>query len=163
MESKSFATLLILIFILTCCMSATAFAGPKPVIQADSTYYDINTGLYVLNGNVYVQVKNRTITANQARVSVGSLEVWGSGGVTVCQDDIQFSGDSVYVYGAQDRAVVDGGVSFSRTGLSITADKAEFNWRSKVGVFSGNVTVNQSGNLWTTDSLTYNVETNSIL
>ncbi|MBP2645753.1 MAG: OstA family protein [Firmicutes bacterium] len=117
----------------------------------------------MLSGNVYLQVKNRIITANQAKVSVGSLEVWGSGGVTVTQDDICFTGDSVYVYGAQDRAEIDGGVSFSRTGLVITANKAEFNWRSKIGTFSGNVTVNQNGNVWTTNSLQYNVETNTIL
>jgi lipopolysaccharide export system protein LptA len=91
------------------------------------------------------------------------LEVWGSGGVTVTQGDIYFTGDSVYVYGMQDRAKIDGGVTFTRTGLSVTADQAEFNWRSKIGVFTGNVKINQNGTTWTTDKLTYNVATNTIV
>ncbi|MBP2659902.1 MAG: OstA family protein, partial [Firmicutes bacterium] len=83
--------------------TATTLAA-KPTITADQQYFDINTGLYVLNGNVYIQVKNRVITADQAKVNMGSLEVWGSGNITVKQDDILFTADSVYVYGAQDRA-----------------------------------------------------------
>jgi lipopolysaccharide assembly outer membrane protein LptD (OstA) len=159
LKAKTIVVSLLMLLYLT----PAALAGPKPIIQADTKYFDINTGLYVLKGNVYLQVKNRIVTANQARVSVGSLEVWGSGDVTVTQDDIRFTGDSVYVYGADNRATVNGGVSFSRSGLDITADTAEFNWRSKIGVFSGNVTVTQNGNTWTTNYLSYNVETNSIL
>ncbi|MBP2653841.1 MAG: OstA family protein [Firmicutes bacterium] len=159
MKSKT----IVIVLLLFLCLTGTVWAGPKPIIQSDTKYFDINTGLYVLKGNVYLQVKNRIITADQARVSVGSLEVWGSGNVTVTQDDIRFTGDSVYVYGAENRATVNGGVSFSRTGLNITADTADFNWRSKIGTFSGNVTVTQDGNTWTTDYLSYNVETNSIL
>jgi lipopolysaccharide export system protein LptA len=155
-------TLLILMLVLLV-LTSTAFAAPKPVIKADKTYFDINTGLYVLKGNVYIEVRNRIITANLAKVSVGSLEVWGSGGVTVTQDDITFTGESVYVYGTQDRAQIDGGITFNRTGLSIIADKAEFNWRTKIGMFTGNVKVTQDGNSWTADTVNYNVDTNTIL
>ncbi|MDR3592426.1 MAG: LptA/OstA family protein [Negativicutes bacterium] len=155
---------ILLIFLLALLvLSSTTFAASKPVIRADKTYFDINTGLYVLKGNVYIEVRNRIITADMAKVSVGSLEVWGSGGVVVTQDDITFTGDSVYVYGSQDKAQIDGGVTFTRTGLSITADRAEFNWRSKLGVFSGNVKITQDGNARTADTVTYNVDTNSIL
>lgn len=145
-------------------LTGTVCAAPaKPIIKADKTYFDINTGLYVLKGNVVIEARGRVITAGMARVSIASLEVWGSGGVTVTQGDIYFTGDSVYVYGMQDRAKIDGGVTFTRTGLSVTADQAEFNWRSKIGVFTGNVKINQNGTTWTTDKLTYNVATNTIV
>ena len=155
---------IMLIALLACFIfTGTALAAPKPIIRADKQYFDVNTGLYVLKGNCYVEVRNRIITCGEARVSIGTLEVWGFGGVTLTQGDITFTGDSVYIYGAQDRAKIDGGVAFSRTGLAVTADRADFNWRSKVGVFNGNVKVTQGDTTWTADSLTYNVETNTIL
>lgn len=145
-------------------LTGIACAAPaKPVIKADKTYFDVNTGLYVLKGNVYIEARGRVITAGMARVSIASLEVWGSEGVTVTQGDIYFTGDSVYVYGMKDRAKIDGGVTFNRTGLAVTADQAEFNWRSKVGVFTGNVTITRDDNTWTTDRLVYNVDTNTII
>lgn len=159
MRQKMLLIILLILFV----FSGTALAGPKPIIKADTTYFDINTGLYILKGNVYIEVKNRIITAQMAKVSIASLEVWGSGGVTVNQGDISFTGDSVYVFGTKDHANIDGGVTFRRTGLTITADRAEFNWKTKIGVFSGNVCLTKDGVTYTADTLTYNVETNTIL
>lgn len=158
MKPKIILIALLTLFLLPGIVCASA----KPIITADKTYFDVDSGLYVLKGNVYVEARGRIITAGMAKVSVGSLEVWGYGGVTVTQGDISFTGDSVYVYGAKDTAKIDGGVSFSRTGLTVTADQAEFNWRSKIGVFSGNVTVTQDGGTWTADRAVYNVATNVI-
>ena len=149
----------LLVFLL---LTSTAFAA-KPVITADRTYFDVNTGLYVLQGNVYIEVRNRIITAGQAKVNLASLEVWGAGGITVKQDDIYFTGDSVYVYGTKNRAEIDGGVKFSRTGLSITADKVDFSWDTRLASFTGNVRVSQGANEWTADSISYNVDSNSFL
>ncbi|MDR7867240.1 MAG: LptA/OstA family protein [Sporomusaceae bacterium] len=160
MKRKTLLVTLLALFLLT----GIACAAPaKPIIKADKTYFDINTGLYVLKGNVYIEVKDRIITAGMARVSVASLEVWGTEGVTVTQGDICFTGHDVYVFGMQDKAKIDGGVTFKRTGLSITADRVEFNWNSKLGVFSGNVRVTQNDATWTADRVTYNVETNTIV
>jgi lipopolysaccharide export system protein LptA len=161
MKPKFSALILLLAFCVI--VAGTSLVSANPIIRADQTYFDINTGLYILKGNVYIEVKDRIITAGMARVSVSSLEVWGSGGIKVTQGDISFTGDSVYVYGSQDTAKIDGGVNFSRTGLSIHANKAEFNWKTKVGVFTGNVTITQNGRSWTTDSVRYNVQTNSIV
>lgn len=156
--------ILFISLLMFCLLTGLAVAAPaKPIITADKTYFDINTGLYVLKGNVYIEARGRIITAGIARVSISSLEVWGSGGVTVTQGDIYFTGDSVYVYGMQDRAVIDGGVTFKRTGLAISADKAEFNWKSKLGVFSGNVNITQGDQSWKADTLNYNVDTNTII
>lgn len=158
---KKKLTILSLI-VLTICLISTA-AAAKPIIRADAQYLDPSTGLYILKGNVYIEVGNRIITADQAKVDMTSLEVWGSGGINLTQDDINFTGDSVYVYGTKHHAVIDGGVRFSRTDLQITADKVDFNWHNKIATFSGNVSVVQNSNAWTADTVIYNVETNTIL
>lgn len=147
---------LLLIFLM---FAGTAAAAPKPVIRADKTYYDVNTGLYVLNGNVFIQVRDRIITAGQAKVSLGSLEVWGAGGITLAQGDIYLTADSVHVLGTQNKALLDGGVTFTRTGLAIAAERADFDWKSKVGVFRGNVRITQDDGSWQASAVTYNVAT----
>lgn len=158
MKTKIFIfTLLVMLLFTTTTLAA------KPIITADKQYFDINTGLYVLNGNVYIEVKNRIITANQAKVNVGSLEVWGSGGITVRQEDLFFTADSVYVYGAQDRAIVEGNVDFSRTNLRVTANHVDYNWRDKIATFSGNVQINQNGNSRSTDNIQYNIVADTFL
>jgi lipopolysaccharide export system protein LptA len=141
----------------------TATVAAKPVITADSTYFDINTGQYILSGNVHIEVGSRVITAGNAKVSMISKEVWGSDGVTVTQGDIYFTGNTVYVNGNQNTAQIDGGVSFSRNDLQITANNVEYNWRTKLASFNGNVQVTQNGNTWTTNTLTYDLRANTIL
>ncbi|MDF2636701.1 MAG: lptD 1 [Pelosinus sp.] len=156
--NRIFLSTLLVIILLTGIASAA-----KPVVTADRTYFDINTGLYVLNGNVYIEVSNRVITAGQAKVNPASLEVWASGGISVKQRDIYFTGDSVHVYGTKDQARIDGGVNLSRNGLSISADGVDFNWRTRVAVFGGNVRVTEAGTNWSADSVRYNVDSNCFL
>lgn len=158
MKTKIFIFTLLVMLLFT-----TSTLAAKPIITADQQYFDVNTGLYVLNGNVYIEVKNRIITANQAKVNMASLEVWGSGGITVTQDDISFTADNVYVYGTQDRATVDGNVNFSRTNLNVTSNQVDYNWRDKTATFKGNVQVTQNGNSFSTESIKYNIPTNTFL
>lgn len=158
MKAKIFILTLSVLLVFT----ITALAA-APIIRADQQYFDVNTGLYVLTGNVYIEVKNRIITAGQAKVSMGSLEVWGAGGITVNQDDISFTGDNVYIYGAQDQASVEGNVTFSRTNLKVTANRVNFNWRDKNATFNGKVQVTQNDTSFTADSVRYNVESNTFL
>lgn len=150
-----------LLVILLC--TATALAGKAPVIKADQQYLDINTGCYMLKGNVLIETNNRIITAGQAKVSIATLEVWGSGGITVTQDDTYFTGDNVYVYGSENRATIDGNINFSRTNIKISASQVNFNWQDKIAAFTGNVQVTQNGQSYTVDSLRYNLATNEIL
>ena len=156
------AKILILTLLGVLLFSATALAA-RPIIRADHRHFDIHTGLYMLNGNVYLEVKNRIITAGEAKVNMASLEVWGSGGITVTQDDINFTGDSIYVHGSSDQATIEGNINFSRTNIKITADRVEYNWRDKNAVFSGNVQITQDDNSFSADSIKYNIETNTIL
>jgi len=159
MKNKILAFTLLVILLCT----ATALAGKAPIVRADEQYLDINTGYYMLNGNVYIEGNNRIITAGQAKVSMASAEVWGSGGITVTQDDIYFTGDNVYVYGKQSRASIEGNISFSRTNIKITASQVNFSWQDKIAVFTGNVQVTQNNQSYTVDSLRYNLTTNEIL
>lgn len=150
-----------LTLILFFALSASA-ASEKPIIKADTTYYDNNTGLYVLKGNVYIEVNHRITTAGQARVSPGTMEIWGAGGVSLVQDDIEVKADSVHVISSASRAIIEGNVVFRRPGLSIEADKVEFNWSTRLSQFTGNVRVNQNGKSWAADSVTYNIDANTL-
>lgn len=135
----------------------------KPIITSDTNYFDINTGQYVLKGNVYIETGSRIITAGQARVDMTSLEVWAQDGVTVRQDNLTFHGQNVYVAGADKTATITGGVDLSRDGLLITADSVKYNWDNKIAEFTGNVNVNNNGNSYTCSYVSYDMVNNKIL
>lgn len=150
--------ILVLLFTLICSVCSAA----RPNVTADDSYFDPNRGQYILTGNVVITIGNRTITADSARFSPITMEVWGDSAVTLTQDDIYFTGGSVYVNGSARTAYIYGGANFSRSGLAITSDSASFNWRSKIATFDGNVTINQNGNTWTTSYQEYDVRSNTL-
>ncbi len=156
---KRIVALLLLLVLLP---AAGAFAA-KPVIRSDQQYLDPTTGLYVLKGNVYIETGNRIITAGEARVDMAGMEVWGNGGITLKQDDINFSGDSVYVYGTKKQADISGKIRFSRNGLSIESDEATYNWKTKQAVFTGNVVIRRNDSVTRVDRAVYNVISNVFL
>ena len=160
MKLKIFIAIRILAIASVIAVATGLTEAAKPVITADSTYFDASTGLYVLDGNVRVEVRNRIMTAAHAKVSLSSMEVWGTGGVTFQKGQYYFSGGSVYVYGRKNYAKIDGGVDFSLPNLHITADRAEYNWETSVGIFRGNVHVTQNGESWTSDTVVYNIDKN---
>ena len=157
---KKIVLFIIFSFLFTC--PAGSVAAAKPVITADTTYYDTNTGLYVLKGHVRIEVGSRVITAGQAKVSLGSLEIWGSDGITLTQDNIHLTAGSVYVYGTRNKAELVGGVTLSQPHITITADAAEFNWRTKLAKFTSNVHITQGDNTWSAASITYNIKTSEL-
>lgn len=142
--------------------SAEPAVAAKPVITADTTYYDTDTGLYMLKGNVRVEVGSRVITAGQAKVSLSSLEVWGSDNITFTQDDIVLTAGSVYAYGSQNKAMLSGGVTLSQPHITITSNTADFNWRTKLAIFTGNVQITQGNDTWSAASVTYNSKTGTL-
>ncbi len=144
-----------------CLGLAAPVQAAKPVIKSDNSYFDFVRGVYVLKGNVSVEVNNRLITAGEAQVSAVSLEVWGTGGITLAQDDIRFSGDSVYVNGSRHNAAISGGVNFRRGSLSITADQADYNWRTKEGTFRSNVRIDDNGSIIAAACVSYDIATNT--
>ncbi|MDR3564159.1 MAG: LptA/OstA family protein [Negativicutes bacterium] len=151
----------LLFIVMLTCLSFAAAVQAAPVIKSDSSSFDVTQGMYILKGNVSVEVGNRLITAGEARVKVLSLEVWGEGGITLTQGDIIFTGDSVYVNGLKDTALIKKNITFKRGDTNITADEAEFNWRTKQGVFRNNVIIDDGGKHIETNSLVYNVAENT--
>lgn len=141
---------------LTTLLTNIAFAA-MPLITADKQYFDVDSGLHILSGNVHIEHNGRIITAGEAKTNL--VEIWGSGGVTFTQDDLYFTGNTVYVFFPSHQAQISDGVSLSCTGLKITADKVDFNWDTKIATFSGNVNILQNGNSWTADNAKYNVLT----
>lgn len=156
MKIKTLISCLLMVMLL----AVPSFAA-MPSIHADHQYFDISTGLHTLSGNVSIAHNGRTITAGEAKTNL--LEVWASGGITLVQDDIYFTGSDLYASFTQNQVQITGGVNFSRSGLTITANQGDFNWKSKVAVFSGNVAVTQNGNTWTADSVSYHVIDNTFL
>lgn len=148
---------LILIFFAVFMLLASTCLAAKPIIESDSNYFDVNTGKYYLEGNVYVKTGRREITADKAQVSVTSLEVWAQGNIKLIQDGILFTGQDLYVVGRRSTAYIKGGIDFERDGLSITADAGEFNWDTKVAVFNGNVKMTNGDETSTTDTLSYDM------
>jgi lipopolysaccharide export system protein LptA len=114
-------------------------------------------GSIYIKGNVRIEVGSRVITAGQAKASLSSLEVWSSNGITLTQDDIVLTAGSVYVYGTRNTAALSGDVKLSQPHITITADTADFNWRTKLATFTDNVQVTQGNDTWSAASVTYNV------
>jgi len=152
MKSKIFYSFIILTILLT----NIAFAA-MPIITADKQYFNVDSGLHILSGNVHIEHNGRTITAGEAKTNL--VEIWGSGGVNFVQDDLYFTGNAVYVFFPSHQAQIRDKVSLSCAGLKITADKVDFNWDTKIATFSGNVSILQNGNSWTAGNANYNVIT----
>lgn len=134
-------------------------------VTSDSKYFDISSGCFVLEGNVLVKTDTRTIGADKARVSLVSKEVWANGNVFVeeVNDNIYFSGGSVYASDDTKTAVIKGNAIFKRPDITIQAEKCSFNWKTKLAEFEGLVEVKQNGKNDLYDAITYNVIENKIV
>lgn len=128
MRRKYLYHLLVVLMILLC--PSLVSAGPLAV-QADSTYYDTDTGLYMLDGNVTVRVKDAEIQAPMARVSLATMEVFAEGGIRITQGDAVFCGDSVFLNARERQAFIEGNIVIEDNGLLINCSKADFNWKTK--------------------------------
>jgi len=152
-----FQWLLILVVMLS---SSLAWAS-VPDVSADRTYYDINTGFYMLEGNVVVHVKNVEIQAPAARVSLATMEVYAEGGIYVFHGGTSFSGDSVYINGRERHAYIDGNIRMEDNGMTITGSRADFNWRTKDVVLSDVTITDGSGQRYAAKAV-YNVRSKSL-
>ena len=144
-------------------LAETTHANSNYTVTSDSRYFDPAKGLYFLSGNVYVSAKGRSVTANEATFDPTSLQVWAKGNVTFKQSNITMTGDSVYVIATQRRAEVSGNLHFIQGGVSITGNSGDYNWKSKIATFKGNVVVNNNGQINNYDYIQYNVVENRFL
>lgn len=120
--------------------------GNEVVIQSDTRTFDILKGVYDLNGNVFVQLpardKTLTIKGDRTTVHLYKMEVHGKGNITLIYDDLDFRCDAVDVYHKNRTAYVIGNMNFQHGKTKISADKGNFNWKTKLASFEGNVIVN---------------------
>ena len=155
----------ILMAILLMSFASTSFAAVNnKYFRADKQYYDVETGQYVISGNIMINVENGLIAGEKAQVKLSTLEFWGTGGWMLKQYDVTFKGESAYVVFGKDVAMIEGGADFQRSDLQITSDKVDYNWKTKVAVFKGNVKVIQPGLIpMGYDLVKYNVETKEFI
>ena len=157
---KQFRIMLVVMLVLLALASTSFAAVNNKYFRADKQYFDIETGQYVVSGNIVINVEDGCIAGEKAQVKLSTLEFWGTGGWLLKQYDVTFKGESAYVVFGKDIAMIEGGANFQRIGLQITSDKVDYNWKSKVAVFKGNVKLIQPGlAVVSTDSIKYNVET----
>lgn len=157
---KRFRIMFVVLLVLSLLASTCFAAVNNKYFRADKQYFDIETGQYVISGNIVINVDNGFIAGEKAQVKLSTLEFWGTGGWLLKQYDVTFKGESAYVVLNKDIALIEGGADFQRTDLQITSTKVDYNWKSKIATFKGNVKVIQPGlAIVSSDSIKYNVET----
>jgi lipopolysaccharide assembly outer membrane protein LptD (OstA) len=76
------------------------------------------------------------------------------------QEDVTFRGERVYVVLDNNAAMIEGGTDFQRPNLQITSDRVDYNWKTRIAEFKGNVKVIREGGLLELlDPVKYNVKT----
>ncbi len=153
--------ILLLTAFLIFCISSTAFAAVNnKFFRADKQTFDPETGLYTITGNIVINVGSGTIMGDKAQVKLSTLEFFGTGGWLLKQEGVTFRGERVYVVFNKSVAMIEGGGDFQRDNLRIIADQVDYNWKTKVADFRGNVKVIQTGVVSEmSNSIKYNVET----
>lgn len=140
-----------LIMLLICLFPARSFAD-MPKIEAGEQYFDVFKGYFVLRDKVRVEINNHghsaIITADEAKVNVPSQKCWAEGNVYLTHDNETFSCDNAYLQWKTKTAEVVGNVKFnSKKVMSVTAEKAVFNWSDKIVDFYDNIQIKGEKNL----------------
>ncbi len=166
-----------LIVLMLVLFPARSFAD-MPKIEAGEQYFDVFKGYFVLKDKVRVEINNHghsaIITADEAKVNVPSQKCWAEGNVNLVHNNETFSCNTAYLQWKTKTAEVVGNVKFnSKKVMSVTAEKAIFNWGDKIVDFYDNVKVKGEKNLQLEDGLKikkktyshvrYNVIENKIL
>ena len=140
-----------LIMLLICLFPARSFAD-MPKIEAGQQYFDVLKGYFVLKDKVRVEINNHghraIITADEAKVNVPAKKCWAEGKVNLTHNNETFSCDSAYLQWETKTAEVVGNLKFnSKKVMSVTAEKAIFNWGDKIVDFYDNVKIKAEKNL----------------
>ena len=118
----------------------------EPTIKSDKRTFNPLTGVYDLQGHVFVQFPAQdtmlTITGDNTKVYLYSMEVHGQGNITLSFGKMSFKCDKVDVYHYDRTAYVEGNCNFQDNGMVITSDKGSYCWKTKIADFQGNVKVN---------------------
>lgn len=135
---------IILAFVFTLLMlPAVCFADFT--VSSNAKEFNIITEVYNLTGNVVVQFpaqgSTMTITGDKAIVQMYQQELHGDGNITLAWNGLKFACDKVDVYHTQRTAYLKDRLVFDANGHHITSDQGQYNWQTKIAVFSGNVIV----------------------
>lgn len=154
-----------LIIILILCLFATicsAADNNAPIINAKNKKFNVFTATYILDGNVYIQHKTRSVTADYAEYSLMTQQVKARGNIVFNDGDFSASCQSLVAYINEENVDLIDNVTFKQHKLKITAQTANFNWQSKISIFKGDVKINNNGKRNNSRLAIYNVLTNDL-
>lgn len=156
---KRFGLACLVVLVLISMVSVGSAEVKHKYFRADKQVYDVENDVYLVSGNIVIPVDNGSISGDKAKVKLSTMEFWGTGGWILKQFDVTFKGASAYVMFNKDAVQVEGGCDFQRPGLQIVSEKADYNWKTKVASFIGNLKITEEGRTWTAETVRYNVET----
>lgn len=109
------------------------------VITSDARHFNPLTGIYDLNGHVYVKFpvhgESLQVQADTAQVKLYSQEVRAQGNITLQFGTILFRCKETYVPIKNRLANVQGNIFFKHEYTEIKADSAVYNWKTKIATF----------------------------
>lgn len=137
--------------------------GVSPVVSADSTSYNAETGRYLLSGNVRIKFSGRTIATDFAKIS-NTLWVFTQGNSHLYDGELDFYGDTSYAELTGDGIWFYGKrCGVSRPGLTIQADSMYYDWDKHTATFDGHVLCNnQKGRDEAASHLVFDFDKNEI-
>ena len=161
---KKLRIILVTMFLIFCISSTSFAAVNNKFFRADKQTFDPETGLYTITGNIIINVGNGTIMGDKAQVKLSTLEFFGTGGWLLKQEGVTFRGERVYVVFNNSVAMIEGGGDFQCDNLRIIADKVDYNWKTKVAEFRGNVLIVKGNDKpEVIERVRYNVQTQELL
>lgn len=136
----------------------------KPMVSAEQSDFNEDTGLYSLKGKVHITFSGRTITANSAKIKEPTLQLWTSGHTMLTEGELRFTGEALYAELAGTTAWFFGTrCSLERPGLIIRADNMNYNWQTHIVTFDGHVFCVQKGHDTAAAHLEFDLEKNAIV
>lgn len=135
----------------------------QPIISADRSSYNEESGLYHLTGNVKIQCEGRIITADNAKINAHTLQVWADGRTSISEGELKFTGDALYAELSGNTVWFYGSrCGVERPGLVIHGDNMQYNWETHIVIFDGHVLCVHRGKSNTTSHLEFDLEKDDI-
>ena len=132
-------------------------------IEAQEKSFNIFSLVYTLKGDVHIRHKNRAIRSDFAEYKLTSQEVKARGNIEFSDNNFSATCDELYAPTRADRVDLIGNVTFQKGNITVHADRASFNWKSKIATFEGNVNANHNGEIKDSQYLQYNVATGQFI
>ena len=135
----------------------------QPVVTADRSTYNEESGLYNLSGNVRIQCEGRLITANNAKINANTLQVWADGRAAITEGEMVFTRDALYAELSGNTVWFFGNrCGVERPGLMIHGDNMQYNWKTHIVIFDGHVLWVHKGKSNTTTHLEFDLEKDDV-